>query len=58
MLLLVAPNERKVRIEVGYGLEGALTDALSKVIITTAVAPKFKNGRFQPAASRAASTRS
>ncbi|MBN9471760.1 MAG: TPM domain-containing protein [Bosea sp.] len=45
-LLLVAPNERKVRIEVGYGLEGALTDALSKVIITTAVAPKFKNGDF------------
>lgn len=46
MLLLVAPNERKVRIEVGYGLEGALTDALSKVIITTAVAPKFKSGDF------------
>ncbi|WP_332681133.1 TPM domain-containing protein [Bosea sp. (in: a-proteobacteria)] len=45
-LLLVAPNERKVRIEVGYGLEGALTDALSKIIITTAVAPKFKNGDF------------
>jgi len=45
-LLLVAPNERKVRIEVGYGLEGALTDALSKVIITTAIAPKFKNGDF------------
>lgn len=45
-LLLVAPNERKVRIEVGYGLEGALTDALSKVIITTAVAPKFKTGDF------------
>lgn len=46
VLLLVAPNERKVRIEVGYGLEGALTDALSKVIITTAVAPKFKTGDF------------
>lgn len=45
-LLLVAPNERKVRIEVGYGLEGALTDALSKVIITTAIAPKFKAGDF------------
>lgn len=45
-LLLVAPSERKVRIEVGYGLEGALTDALSKVIITTAVAPKFKTGDF------------
>ncbi len=46
VLLLVAPQERKVRIEVGYGLEGALTDALSKVIITTAVAPKFKAGDF------------
>lgn len=46
VLLLVAPNERKVRIEVGYGLEGALTDALSKVIITTAVTPKFKSGDF------------
>lgn len=46
VLLLVAPNERKVRIEVGYGLEGALTDALSKIIITTAVAPKFKAGDF------------
>lgn len=46
VLLLVAPSERKVRIEVGYGLEGALTDALSKVIITTAVAPKFKSGDF------------
>jgi len=46
VLLLVAPTERKVRIEVGYGLEGALTDALSKIIITTAVAPKFKTGDF------------
>ncbi|WP_425493276.1 TPM domain-containing protein [Microvirga zambiensis] len=45
-LLLVAPQERKVRIEVGYGLEGALTDALSKVIITTAVAPQFQKGNF------------
>lgn len=46
VLLLVAPTERKVRIEVGYGLEVALTDALAKVIITTAVAPKFKAGDF------------
>lgn len=45
-LLLVAPNERKVRIEVGYGLEGALTDALTKVIIATAIAPRFKQGDF------------
>lgn len=46
VLLLIAPSERKLRIEVGYGLEGALTDALAKVIITTAIAPKFKTGDF------------
>ena len=46
VLLIVAPKERKVRIEVGYGVEGALTDALSKVVITTAIAPKFKTGDF------------
>ncbi|GAC1328199.1 MAG: hypothetical protein NVSMB26_03160 [Beijerinckiaceae bacterium] len=45
-LLLVAPKERKVRIEVGYGLEGTLTDALSNVIITNAMVPKFKAGDF------------
>jgi uncharacterized protein len=42
VLLLVAPKERKVRIEVGYGLEGTLTDALSNVIITSAIVPRFK----------------
>ncbi|MGY2050625.1 TPM domain-containing protein [Methylobacterium sp. JK268] len=46
VLLLVAPKERKVRIEVGYGLEGALTDALSKVLIASAIAPRFKTGDF------------
>lgn len=46
ILLLVAPKERKLRIEVGYGLEGTLTDALSKVIITTAIAPRFKQGDY------------
>jgi uncharacterized protein len=46
VLLLVAPNQRKVRIEVGYGLEGTLTDALSKIIITNAIAPRFKAGDF------------
>src|SRR5271168_1752698 len=52
VLLLVAPNERKVRIEVGYGLEGTLTDALSKVIITNAIAPRFKTGDFGDGVSR------
>jgi uncharacterized protein len=46
VLLLVAPNERRVRIEVGYGLEGTLTDALSKVIITNAIVPWFQRGDF------------
>src|SRR5580658_6280616 len=42
VLLLVAPAEHKVRIEVGYGLEGTLTDALSSVIIAGAIVPRFK----------------
>jgi uncharacterized protein len=46
-LLIVAPNDRKVRIEVGYGLEGVLTDALSSVIIQTAILPKFKAGDME-----------
>jgi uncharacterized protein len=52
VLLLVAPNERRVRIEVGYGLEGTLTDALSKVIITNAIAPRFKTDDFGGGISR------
>ena len=43
-LLIVAPNERKVRIEVGYGLEPILTDALSSVIIQQQILPAFRNG--------------
>ena len=43
-LLIVAPKERRVRIEVGYGLEGVLTDALSEVILQTKVLPRFKAG--------------
>ncbi len=46
VLFLVAPNERKLRIEVGYGLEGTLTDAISKIIIATTAAPRFKAGDF------------
>jgi uncharacterized protein len=46
VLLLVAPKEKKVRIEVGYGLEGTLTDALSKVVIANAITPRFKAGDF------------
>ncbi len=47
VLLLVAPTEHKVRIEVGYGLEGTLTDATSKLIILNAVTPRFKAGDYQ-----------
>ncbi len=46
VLLLVAPKEHRVRIEVGYGLEGTLTDALSKIIIVNAIAPRFKVNDF------------
>ncbi len=45
-ILLVAPNERKVRIEVGYGLEGRLTDAQSRIIIEQVILPAFRNGDF------------
>jgi uncharacterized protein len=46
VLLIVAPNERKVRIEVGYGLEPILTDALTKIIIENAILPRFREGNF------------
>jgi uncharacterized protein len=45
-LLIVAASERKVRIEVGYGLEGTLTDAATKIIIENAILPRFKTGDF------------
>ncbi len=47
VLLLVAPNEHRVRMEVGYGLEGTLTDAVSKIIIANAMTPRFKAGDFE-----------
>ncbi len=46
ILLLVAKNDRKVRIEVGYGLEGAVPDALAKRIINEIIVPRFKAGNF------------
>lgn len=45
-ILLVAPNERKVRIEVGYGLEPILTDALSSVIVNQAILPRFREDDY------------
>ncbi len=46
VLLVVAPNERKVRIEVGYGLEGTITDGLSSTIIQNTILPRFRRGDF------------
>ncbi len=45
-LLIVAPNERKVRIEVGRGLEPQLTDIMSRLIIENAILPAFRRGDF------------
>jgi uncharacterized protein len=43
-LFIVVPGEHKVRVEVGYGLEPVLTDAMSSVILQRAVLPKFRGG--------------
>ncbi|HEY4405348.1 MAG TPA: TPM domain-containing protein [Xanthobacteraceae bacterium] len=45
-LLIVAPNEHKARIEVGYGLEGELTDAVTRLIIESSILPRFKVGDY------------
>ena len=45
-LLVVAKNDRKLRIEVGYGLEGSLTDATASRIIDEIIVPKFRSGDF------------
>ena len=45
-ILVVAKNDRKLRIEVGYGLEGALTDLTTKRIIDEIITPKFRSGDF------------
>jgi uncharacterized protein len=46
-LLIVAPNERAVRIEVGYGLEGDLPDAIASNIVQTAILPAFRAGQME-----------
>jgi uncharacterized protein len=46
VLVIVAPSDRKMRIEVGYGLEGTLTDATSSRIIREAMTPRFKQNDF------------
>jgi uncharacterized protein len=47
VLFLIFKNDRKIRIEVGYGLEGVLTDALSGEIIRGVVAPYFRTGDYE-----------
>jgi TLP18.3/Psb32/MOLO-1 phosphatase superfamily protein len=49
VLLIVAPTEHKVRIEIGYGLEGTLTDAESRAIIERDILPDFRLGLFDRA---------
>ncbi len=46
VLLIVVPSERRVRIEVGYGLEGTLTDAVSRLIIENGIAPRLRANDF------------
>lgn len=53
VILLVFKDDRKVRIEVGYGLEGALTDAISSEIIRNQIVPNFKAGNFDAGISGA-----
>lgn len=50
VLLLIAPKEKQVRIEVGKGLENVLTDAVSKKIITEKMLPHFRKGNMEAAA--------
>ncbi|OQX29886.1 MAG: hypothetical protein B0D92_01260 [Spirochaeta sp. LUC14_002_19_P3] len=47
VLLLVSLEDKKIRIEVGYDLEGILTDAISGYIIRTAIVPQFKSGNYE-----------
>jgi uncharacterized protein len=46
LLILVAKQERKIRIEVGYGLEGSIPDAACKQVIRQVITPRFKEGNF------------
>lgn len=54
LLILVAKNDRKMRIEVGYGLEGAIPDLTAKRIISEVMAPSFKQGDYYTGINNAA----
>jgi len=56
VILLVAPKEHKARIEVGYGLEPILTDAVSSMIIQDVVLPDFRQGHFEQGIVRGTQT--
>ena len=45
-MILVAKSDRKMRIEVGYGLEGVITDVIAKDLIDNYLTPNFKQGDF------------
>jgi uncharacterized protein len=51
-LLIIAPNEHRVRIEVGYGLEGTLTDAISRLIIENSILPRLRANDYAGGISR------
>ncbi|WP_372634884.1 YgcG family protein [Fodinibius sp.] len=55
VLILIAPNERKIRIEVGYGLEGAIPDVMANRIIRDILSPSFKKGNYYAGLDRATS---
>ncbi len=46
VLLLIAKEEKKIRLEVGYGLEGSIPDATARRIVSEVIAPRFKSGKF------------
>ncbi|SHE64852.1 uncharacterized protein SAMN05443144_102218 [Fodinibius roseus] len=55
VLILIAPNDRKIRIEVGYGLEGAIPDVMANRIIRDILSPSFRKGDYYAGLDRATS---
>ncbi|WP_240504561.1 TPM domain-containing protein [Tsuneonella mangrovi] len=47
ILVLLAPNERKVRIEIGCGLEGVISDSIAKQVIENQMTPLYRQGQFE-----------
>jgi uncharacterized protein len=55
VLVLIVPSEKKIRIEVGYGLEGAVPDIMAGRIISNIIQPAFREGRFEDGIDKATS---